>query len=142
MSVFSAIISLKGVKSGDIGEFNLVSYNYGVVTPLDKATGMASGRRYMSAIDVEMYVEPKTVRLLSCIYQNEGISGTITFFKQDPDKTKYMTVDIKEGHCIKVEQVFNLNSGNAFLVHIAFSAYAILITAIDGGISAEDTWAQ
>jgi type VI secretion system secreted protein Hcp len=86
-----AYLTLKGAKQGDIrgsvtqkgreGTIALYSVSYGVETPIDSASGVATGKRQHQPIRIVKEVDQTTPQLFQALVTNETLTAKIEFWR-------------------------------------------------------------
>lgn len=137
---FRAKMTLKGEKNGDIGEFEILSFNYSVKSPRDVASGMATGKRQHSAMEIKMLMTGPALRALQAVYVNEKLKDCEIVFDKSDLQSGFQNLKIASGAVTYFEQTFDSISNEPFVVTIHIIAYEVEFSSSDGGHSANDSW--
>jgi type VI secretion system secreted protein Hcp len=71
----------KGIEKDSMGVY---SFEYGIESPRDAATGMPSGKRQHHPVTIVKRAGPSTINLLTAVSTNEVIStATLSFYRPD-----------------------------------------------------------
>jgi type VI protein secretion system component Hcp len=134
--MFSGKVELTGTSQGNLGVFELRDFKYSVNTPVDAATGMATGKARGSVFEIDIDIMPKTVLVLQSLLTNETLKGKITFMKPNVagNNAKYMEIEIEKAHCFQFEQIFTSVDKAPMTVRLKLSSPKATFTAVDGGI--------
>jgi type VI secretion system Hcp family effector len=102
-AALNAYLQLKGQKTGDIktksakagdGSVKVLSFNYGIVSPRDPASGQATGKRVHKPFIVRLAAEEDITKILIGLLQSgERLDGTFTAKKKGKD---YMKIELKD----------------------------------------------
>ncbi len=126
-----------------------VAYEQGVTSAREAATGMVTGRRQYTPLEVVKRVDMASPLLMKALVNNEKIDATFKFFRPNPtgDGTteQFYSVVLKEGHIASVKQYVpttleTASSGLPALERVAFVFKTISWTYTRGGITHEDSW--
>jgi type VI secretion system secreted protein Hcp len=114
-------LKLKGVKQGDMkGEssqtslgradtIECFSFQMGVVSAYDLATGQATGRRQWEQLRIHKHYDRASPMIMQALTTNEQVDGTFTFFRPDPtgDGTMqaFYTVEFSRGRVTSWRQI-------------------------------------
>ncbi len=134
---------------GRADSIECVGYDQGVTSAREAATGMVTGRRQYTPLEVTKRVDKASPLLMKALVNNEKIDGTFKFFRPNPtgDGTteQFYTVELKEGNIAAVKQfVPNTleasSAGLPALEKVSFVFKTIKWTYTQGGITHEDSW--
>src|SRR5277367_5367716 len=71
----------KGIEQDSVGVY---SFDYGIESPRDAATGLPSGKRQHHPVTIVKRAGPSTINFMTAIANNETITtATLSFFKPD-----------------------------------------------------------
>ena len=127
-----------------------VSFNSGVTSAREAASGMATGRRQHEPITIRKRIDKASPLLAKALCQNETVEGVFKFFRPNPtgDGTteQFFTVAIKGGRVFsqKLMILNTLDPEEATeppLEEVGFVFSTINWTYTNGGIEHEDNWA-
>jgi len=153
----------KGIDTDSIGVY---SFEYGIDSPRDAATGLPSGKRQHHPVTIVKRAGPSTINLMTAVSTNETIADvTLSFMKPDGSGklTKFLTVELTNA----LISSYNLTSSEetegtggstersggqiagasasqstteARLERISFVFQKIEVTWVDGGLTYSDDW--
>jgi len=128
-----------------------VQYEYGCTSAREAATGMVTGRRQHTPINVVKRIDKASPLLIKALVNNEKIDAEFKFFRPNPkgDGTteQFFTVKIKDGHIASVRE-FVSNTLDKERVNdppceeVKFVFKTISWTYTDGGVTHEDSWSE
>lgn len=146
-------LKVEGVtgESGDAdhkGEIDVVSWSWGLQAPSDVATGLASGRRRLSELQITKKVDRATPVLMQYLSRNtKAKTAVLTVRKAGKTPLTYFKISMKE---VRVASV-KTESVDAELmdrVNFTFAEVTITYTPQDasgakggGDVEFSDTWA-
>jgi type VI secretion system secreted protein Hcp len=127
------------------GSIEISSISWAVSTPIDWATGAASGRRDYAAISITKRIDKATPLIFKAITTNQIVEGKIKFFRPHPtgDATteNYYTLEFKAGRIESISQ--SVGGGDIPMESIGFAFRAFTMTYDTKGatgITATDDW--
>jgi type VI secretion system secreted protein Hcp len=159
----NAYLKLKGQKHGDVkgsvtqkgreGKIMVIAASHEVLSPMDPASGFATGKRQHKPFIITKEVDKSTPVLYEMLVNNENITDwELQFWRPSISsrtgvgtETQYYTVKLSNARIIDIN-FHMLNNKNPELVRyneyeeVAFSYEKITWTWNDGGITAEDDW--
>jgi type VI secretion system secreted protein Hcp len=150
-------LSIKGQKTGDIkgdvmqkghdGWNSVLSMEYGISSPTDLATGMASGRRTHQPISFTLRWSKATPLLLGALTNNETLSDVqFQRWQPDPDgsgaELNTDTIQLSNARIASLKIVDQkADDGKLDTVVIVTMTYRQLtVMHQPGGVMAEDSW--
>jgi type VI secretion system secreted protein Hcp len=126
-----------------------VSFNSGVTSHREAASGMATGRRQHEPITIRKRIDKASPLLAKALVSNETIEGVFKFYRPNPagDGTteQFFTVAIKGGRVFE-QKLMILNTlspeeaAEPPLEEVGFVFQTITWTYTNGGIEHEDSW--
>ena len=124
MHAHSGELTLKGVKQGDFGKFEVQGFTYSISHPTDAVTGLSSGKVRGNMLELMIDIDPSCMMIIQAVNTNEEISGTIKLFKPDAAgrQATFLKVEIKKASCFSYEQVFAASDTEAMRVKLKLSA--------------------
>jgi type VI secretion system secreted protein Hcp len=120
-------------------------------TARDASSGQATGRRSYVPIVIRKRIDKSSPLIWKAMTTNQKIDGQFLFFRPNPsgDGTtqQFYTIVIGNGRVASMKQFVpdttdRENDASQPLEEITFTFATINWTFTDGGISADDTWAQ
>jgi type VI secretion system secreted protein Hcp len=96
----------KGIEKDAVG---IYSFEYGIESPRDSATGMPSGKRQHHPVTIVKRAGPSTINLMTAISSNEVITtATLHFYRPDGSGklAKFLGVELTNASILS----YNLNS--------------------------------
>jgi type VI secretion system secreted protein Hcp len=139
------------VSLGRKDSIECISYEQGVATAREAASGMVTGRRQYSPLRILKRVDKASPLLMKALVANEKIEGVFKFFRPNPkgDGTteQFYTVEIKGGNVASARQYVPLTihtetANDPPLEEVTFVFQTIVWTYVDGGISHQDSWTE
>jgi hypothetical protein len=135
MASFSAKLKLETEKSNKPLEFVITNLIYKIDAPIDVATGQLSGHFRGNILELDLDIAPQCVLILNSVIHNETVKkAEITFYKTDQE-SKYMVMNVSQGHIFSYEQTFHAVTHEAMGVKIKISAQKFEFVDTDGGLS-------
>jgi len=128
-----------------------ISYDQGVNTAREAATGMVTGRRQYQPLVVRKRIDKASPLLMKALTANEKIDAIFKFFRPNPtgDGTteQFYSVEIKSGHISSLKQLVHDtlrtdSSGDPPIEEVSFVFKDITWTYTNGGITHKDSWGE
>jgi type VI secretion system secreted protein Hcp len=159
----NAYLKIKGQKHGDVkgsvtqkgreGKIMVIAANHEVLSPMDPASGFATGKTQHKPFIITKEVDKSTPILYDMLVTNENITDwELQFWKPSISsrtgvgtETQYYTVKLTNARIVDIN-FHMLNNKNPDLVRyneyeeVAFVYEKITWIWTDGGITAEDDW--
>jgi len=159
----NAYLKLKGQKQGEVkgsviqkgreGKIMVIAANHEVLSPIDQASGLATGKVQHKPFVITKELDKSTPILYNMLINNENITEwELQFWRPSISsgtgvgtETQHYTVKLTNARIVDIGFKM-LNNKNPDLVRyaeyeeVAFSYEKITWTWIVGGITAEDDW--
>jgi type VI secretion system secreted protein Hcp len=145
----SAFMRCTGIDGNATGKsIEVYSYSWGIQSPRDLATGQASGKRQHKPFIITKELDRSTPLLFNKLVNNSTIPFCVIQFvhkMSDGSSEPYMTITLTNAQVSEVvshkgdtrsPEVRQLNETE----EVSFTYQKITWEAIDGGITAEDSW--
>jgi type VI secretion system secreted protein Hcp len=152
-------LSIKSQKTGDIkgdvtqkgheGWNSVLAMEYGLATPADPASGMATGRRLHQGISFTLRWSKATPLLVGAASSNENLSE-VHFQRWIPQtgptnigtEVNADTIDLVNAHITSLKIVDQKDDDGKLdtVVIVTMSYQKLTITHQEGGVTAEDSW--
>lgn len=125
--------------SGREGSIAVAGIDSGLSQPFDSATGLPTGKRQHKPLTVVKYIDDSSPGILRALLNNEVLSTTaLRFFRPTNAGAEehYFSIELVGGRVVDVQQRYpNLEI-------VSFTYQSIIWRLEDGGVTAEDSWAQ
>jgi type VI secretion system secreted protein Hcp len=149
-----AYLTLKGAKQGDIkgsvtqkgreGMIALISVSYGVETPIDAASGEASGKRQHQPVRITKEVDQTTPQLFEALVINETLTAKIEFWRPMADGSGTLapvfTISLVNAFISSIKAASPEAPDSEELEEVQFVYQKIEVTWVEGGKTATDDW--
>lgn len=130
------------------GTIECSSYQYGITTPREHASGAVTGRRQHGPVVIQKHIDKSTPLLLKALCQNELVeSAEFMFFRRTRlgKEERFFTVMLENGYISGVEQVSeDAIIGGVDAPHpmekVEFVFQDITWTYEIGGVTHRDSW--
>ncbi|MES3033305.1 MAG: type VI secretion system tube protein TssD [Gemmatimonadota bacterium] len=127
----------------------VTSLSHGLRANFERATGLATGRRYYEPIEFRKNLDRSTPRLREALIRNDTMSGTFRWFRPNPNgdgtTQHFLTITFGGGRITSAEMKLpdTLDPDSATLP--AYEIVTLVFNSITwdwlpGGISANDEW--
>ena len=152
----SAYLTIKGVKQGVIkgdvtdkgreGAITVTAVLFQIDTPIDPASGAATGKRQHQPITITKPIDQATPKLYEALFTNETLTDvTITFWRplKDGGDKQYFTITLANAIVVGVTFTSPDSQDPATAApyeKVQLAYQKITLTWIDGGITAQDDW--
>jgi type VI secretion system secreted protein Hcp len=135
-------------QSGREDSMMIIAYSHEIVSPRDAASGLPTGKRQHKPLTVSKEIDKATPLLTNLLVNNENVSQLeVRFWQPSPTgaEVQHYTVELVNASCagIRTEMLNNKyaeNMQHKEREHISFCYQKIIMTWVDGGITAEDDW--
>jgi type VI secretion system secreted protein Hcp len=147
----SAFMRCTGVDGSAAGKsIEVMSYSWGISSPRDAATGQATGKRQHKPFTITKEIDKATPLLFGKLVSNATIPFCVIQFvhkMSDGTTEPYMTITLTNAQVSGVDSKKgdtrspDLRQFNEY-EEVSFTYQKITWEALDGGITAEDSWSQ
>lgn len=152
-----AFMSITGARQGEIrggatqkgreGQIAVTAVDHTVQTPVDAASGMATGKRQHKPFVITKDVDRSSPLLHTALAQNEVLTDVVIRFyaaARTGAEAQYYTVTLKNARIASIQHVMDDNSDPAkakrpAYERVAFTYESITWTFTDGGVTSTDT---
>jgi type VI secretion system secreted protein Hcp len=149
-----AYLTLKGAKQGEIkgsvtqkgreGTIDLIAVSYGVETPIDAASGEASGKRQHQPVTIVKEVDQTSPQLFQALVTNETLTAKIEFWRPLADGsgtlTPVFTITLASAFISSIKVASSEAPDIEELEEVQFVYQKIEVTWVEGGKTATDDW--
>jgi type VI secretion system secreted protein Hcp len=149
-----AYLTLKGAKQGEIkgsvtqkgreGTIALIAVSYGVETPIDSASGEASGKRQHQPVTIVKEVDQTSPQLFQALVANETLTAKIEFWRPLADGSGTLapvfTITLANAFMSSIKVASSEAPDAEELEEVQFVYQKIEVTWVEGGETATDDW--
>lgn len=149
-AAFDAYMTIKGTKQGQLkgettgagaGKISVSDFSYKASAPMDKNTGMASGKRMHSTITITKSVDQATPQLLQAMSTGEVLSSVDMEFVHPGAKGPevYKTLHLTDAVITSI-QASGAGAGKTEAITFTAESENVQVMAKNGGKTAMDDW--
>jgi type VI secretion system secreted protein Hcp len=154
MMAMTAYLTIKGTKQGDIkggvtdkgreGSIAVIAVSYQIETPLDPASGGATGKRQHKPITITKAIDAATPNLFQALVTNELLAAEITFWRPPPDGSgtlaPYFTISLTNAIVSGMTFTASGTQDPTELEEWELTYQKIAVTWVASGATAQDDW--
>lgn len=140
-------------QKGREGMIMVIASDHSVATPMDAASGMATGKRQHKPFTITKELDKSSVQLRNALLNNETLGDVVVQYFQPSRlgasgagaETQYFTITLKNARVTSIHEVMANNRDAtqmklAAYEEVAFTYESITWTWTDGGMTATDSW--
>jgi hypothetical protein len=134
-SSFNAVFKLSSTRTGDIGEFEVLSFHLNMVRPHD-ADGLPTGKMGAAVLEVEMVISDKEIVIGSVFDANDLVKGKIEFKKID-EASNFRTMSFDKSWIVEYDERFDPSTKSPMVLKLVIAAGKFEVD----GVSSQRLWA-
>lgn len=137
---FTSDITRKGFE----GKIDVINYTDSISVPTDGPSGLPTGRRQHSPISITKNIDKTSALLANAAFNNESLTSVkFEFVRPTPTlggaagEKVFFTVELLNSNIISLTRSM---TGEARTESLELTFQKIIVTYVEGGVTAEDDW--